>query len=633
MARITLGGLQSGMDTDAILEKLLDIESKRVKTEESKKKAVQDRQAAWGEIKTSLTTLRSKLDSIRFAGAFRTRKATVSDVDAAAVTVAAGTTLTTHKLSVSKLAQSHAITSRSDFASADVALGAAAAGAFTISVGGVGKTVTVSATDTLNTLKENIRAQAGSAVTAEVIKVQDPVTFADRYRLVLTSKTSGAAGAITLTPDAGTPNVLEQTGLGFHTTGVIAAGSVVTAAQDAEFKLNNVDYKMSSNSVAGVIPGLTIDLKKQTAGDVTITIDRETDTAASSVQAWVDQLNSTLELIKSKTEFNVSTGKGKVLSSDPLARQLQTTLRKMLSNVVTGQDSTLDSLSDVGITTGAYGSADYGKILLDKTKLAEKLVANEDGVATLFGALRKNAALKSQTPAVQVVATSSELADPDKFQPSNAANDIVAADRWNTTGGGWKSGAAPSLATPQYLSVGFGAAKQVDNINLYLPAGVTTDGLKNFSLEYSNDSTDGLTDGSWSTISSVTDNTGTFRTFDFAPVTAKWVRLKVTSTYGDTAAKVLEMQVHEAANAPALSMYKYVNTSLTSVSGPIDTRDSQLGKQVKEIDTRLERMLDQMEQRENRLRQQFSRMEEALARMQSQGSALLAQMGLSSSRR
>ncbi|HYG60011.1 MAG TPA: flagellar filament capping protein FliD [Symbiobacteriaceae bacterium] len=347
---------------------------------------------------------------------------------------------------------------------------------------------------------------------------------------------------------------------------------------------------------------------------------------------WVDQLNSTLGLIKSKTSFDPSTGKGQVLSADPLARQLYTTIRSMLSNVVSGQGSTLDSLSDVGITTGAYGSADYGKVLLDTTKLKEKLNANEDGVASLFGALRKNAALKSQTPTVQVVATSSDPADPGKYQPANAANGIVTADRWDTTGGGWQSNVAPSSGSPQYLAVGFGGTRQVDNISLYLPSGVISDGLKDFSLEYSNDSTDGLTDGTWSTITSVTDNTGTFRTFDFAPVNAKWVRLKVTSTYADSTAKVLEMQVHQAVNAPGLAMFKYVNTSLTSMTGPIDTRNSQLGTQVTEIDGRLERMLDQMERREDRLRQQFSRMEEALAKMQSQGSTLLAQLGMWSSK-
>lgn len=628
MGRITLGGLMSGINTDNLLQKLLDADSLRIKAQDAKKRQISARQAAWSEVRASLTALRSTLDAIRLTSTFRARTASVSNIEAASVTATAGTTLQTHNLSISKLAQSHSIAGKSTFVTADDPVGADAAGSFTIGVGAVTRTITVTATDTLNSLRDNIRAQSGDLVSAEVVKVQDPTTLEDRYRLVLTSKTMGAAGGITLTADPASPNILEQTGLGFTTSGTLT--NVISDAQDSEFTLDGQSYKRPSNVIADVIGGLSITLKSANATTpvtTTITVSQNQDAVANSVQAWVDGLNAALSGLKAKTSYDPQTRKAAVLADDPLARQLLNSMKGMLSNVVAGQPSNLDSLSDVGITTGAYGTADFGKVLLDKAKLTAQLGQNEDGVARLFGALRTNLGLSTTNPAATVTATSYDQTDPTKYRPENAFNDIVAADRWGTAGGGWKSADAPTPAAPQYLTLNMGSIRSVDNVTLFLPANVTTTGLRNFELQYSTDSTDGLTDGTWTKIDGVTDNVSTYKSFDFQAVQAKWVRLKITDTYGTSEpAKVLEMQVHESTNAPGLAMYKYVNTSLTSTTGTIAARDGALNRQVKDIDSRLERMLNQMSKREDLLRKQFARMEATLARFQAQGSAMLGQI-------
>jgi len=635
VGRITLGGLISGVSTDDILQKLLDAESVRIKTQESKKAQISSKQTAWSEVRTSLTALRSKLDALRLVSTFRARTANLSNLDAASVTVSAGATLQTHNLSISKLALSHSIAGKATYVTVNDPVGVDAAGTFTIGVGATTRTVTVTATDTLNSLRDNIKAQAGDLVAAEVVKVQDPSTLADRYELVLTSKTLGAKGGITLTADAASPNILEQTGLGFTTGGTLT--TVLSAAQDSDFTLNGQSYKMPTNVIADVIPGLSITLKSANATTpvtTAITVGQNQDAVADSVQAWVDALNATLGGLKAKTSYDPATRKAAVLAGEPLARQLLNTIKGMLSNVVTGQPSSLDSLSDVGITTGTYGTADYGKVLLDRSKLKAKIGEDEDGVARLFGALRTNLGLSTANPLATVTATSYDLSDATKYRPENAFNDIVAADRWGTAGGGWKSAAAPTPAAPQYLTLNLGSTRSVDNVTLFLPANVTTDGLKNFEIQYSTDSTDGLTDGTWTKIEAVTDNVSTYKSSDFQAVQAKWVRVKITDTYGVAEpAKVLEMQVHESANAPGLAMYRFVNASLTSTTGTIASRDEALNRQIKGIDSLLDRMLDQLNKREDRLRKQFAQMEGMLARLQSQGNAMISQISNLTTRR
>ncbi len=606
--RLSLGGLISGVSTEDLIARIMEAERFRVTREEMKKMQLEEQQAAWREIKSSLESLRSSLDTIRFASFFRSRKAALTDETVAEVTVTAGVTLTTHTLTVNTLAQAHVVAGNSDQTDANAALGVT--GTLTIN----GKSITLVGTDTLNSIRDKINTTAGIGVTADVVKVQ--VSGQDRYRLVLTAEKQGTANAITI------DNTTAAQSLGFvDGTGTLI--NEVAAARDATFTLDGIAYTQPDNVVDDVIPGLSITLKKDGGAQTNITVEQDTDAMAKGIEDWAEQLNKTLELITEYTKYDEETKTAGLLQGDSLARRIQTNLRSMLSTVVSGLPSDLNQLSHVGVTTGAWGTDDYGKVLVDTAKLKEKLLEDPDGVARLFGALRTNVALQTNGATATASSTAPDTAT-NAYDPNDVINGDIDSDRFGTAGGGWESEFVPSDASPEYIDITFNGTKTIDQIRLYLPDNATysmaASGLRNYRLLYKD------TSGTWQEIEAVTDNTTAFKTFDFEAVQAQAVRLEVTATWGtNNPARVTEIEVHEVTNAPVPTMYGYLDSTL-DYTGAVETRDDAYDDRIKEIDSRIERLNDYLERREEILRRQFARMEEAVARMQQQGAFLAMQM-------
>lgn|GEM_PF-3403161 len=794
MGNLSLGGLVSGVNTDGIIQKLLDLENSRVMKQEARKAELETKRNVWREVRSSLSALRSKVDAIRFSSAFRARKATLSDDSVATVTAATGASLTAHTLSVSQLATAQVVAGTLRNKPTDP-LGVE--GPLQLN----GKAIAVVASDNLYSLRDKINHTVGINASADVVQVMDGANI--RYRLVLTSKATGVAGALqmpgvassdpgkvgaagtsasgtwtvtvaklaqsvelesdgvdegvsysgsftittdtaaykidataganvhtlksminsvqsevtadtytdvtgthlrltavapgkgfSLTGDSGilkdigimgndgrlkhettpgqnaeytingipytsTSNVIDglvdhpglNLQLGSVTTGPVTVksglaqaigliagdGSVMTELvppKNAVFKLNGVSYEKPTNTITDVVPSLTITLKKAgnpsavppTTADTTITLTSDGDKVAGLVQDWVNALNSTMELLRRNTNYDADTKQAGILQGDALARSLQTSLRSALSNVVPGLPADLRQMSDIGITTGAYGTDDYGKILFDPTKFKSKLEADADGVARVFGSLRKNVALTGNGGLATSSSVGFDPGDPTKvFAAADAFNGETAGARFGSAGGGWQSGGVPdpnaSPPTEEWLAVGFAEAT-IDQIQLYLPDTdeyKVSDGIKDYKLQYRKP------DNSWETISTVTDNSSSVKILDFASVSTTAIRLLVTATYNGKPARVTELQVHQYNSGAALDAYRTVNMALQA-DGTLDMRDEGLSTQISAADKQIKRMSDSLVEREKRLREQFARMEAALSKLQSQGNALAGQL-------
>lgn len=388
MGNLTLGGLVSGMNTDDVISKILQAESVGKNLQTQKKAAVQAKQDAWTAIRTSLQTLRSKLDAIRFSSNFRYRSATIEDSSIATVSAASGTTLGDHTLTVKQLATADKLwTTMSVADPAKTAVGVS--GTLNIKVANGTQTfpITVLAGDTLNSLKDKIN-KAGAGVAADVVKVTNGAAVS--YQLTLTSKTLGADGKITLTetPDTGVTTVLGDTGLQFSKSGVWNE----TTPSNALFSLDGKDYNMSTNTISDAIPGLTINLKKpQTGTDplppIGISIGIDPSGTVKAVQDWAGAVNDLLGQIKTQTAYNSDSTKSGPLSGDFLARTIEQKVRGMLTSLNGALPSTMNNLSQAGVTTGKWGTDDFGKVIVDADKLTAALQADPDSVARVFGAL------------------------------------------------------------------------------------------------------------------------------------------------------------------------------------------------------------------------------------------------------
>lgn len=377
---ISFGGLVSGLDSESLIEALMEVERKRVYTQEDKQAALEKKQTAWRNIRTSLTTIQSKMDVLRTPAIFQSRKVTLSDESVASITAASGAAQTSYTLEVVQLAQSHVITQGTGpyLSSTDQLnwVGAFQVGNDTSNL----KTVTVEATDTLGTLAAKINKQA-SGVTAHVVTVSDT-----EYRLVLTSSKSGEAHQITLQgeqagegADPAQGSLLEGL-LGLQGTRM----KTLSAGQDAIIKLNEQTYQSATNAFDNILPGITITAKKPSTGVVSATVTNDTDKVVQAVKDWVSAVNSLQDQLKSLTSYDSEKKTSGVLNGESLVRSMQHYLRKPFSTAVEGLPEGMNLLSHVGISYGAYGSSDYGKIVVDEQKLTEVLVRDPEGAAKLF---------------------------------------------------------------------------------------------------------------------------------------------------------------------------------------------------------------------------------------------------------
>jgi flagellar capping protein FliD len=787
MSNLGLGGLISGVNTDGIIQKLLDIENRRIDLESNKKAQTQAKQSAWSQVRSSLSALRSSLDSIRFPSLYRSRKATLTDDSVASVSASTGATATLHTLKVSNLAVAQ-VTGTTQWNSPTEQVGATYAGAMQIN----GKGIQVEATDSLYSIRDKINGLTGANATADVIQVvdqgltkyrlvltatktgtdgaqqmpalasSDPTTVAasgtmtgssakvtvqqlalykqiqspsvtdtqtftgsftirtntkaytidvsdgatlgtiasrikkavgtdldvlpttangqtqitlalpagatEPVGLAVTNDTGGIAAALGLTsPDMSAANVAQQaivtvenqtitsdsntvvdpaglTGLTL-TLNNTSGGATVTvssgvasrfgfndivSAQNALFSLDGVQYEKSSNVVSDILPGLTITLKKGGAtttnpaatADTTVTVSSDNDKVVSAVQGWVSALNNSIGLLADLTKYDSDSKKAGALQGDGLVRSLQTSLRSLMSTVANELPQGFRQLSDIGVTTGAFGTADYGKVLIDSDKLQSRLSEDSDGVARLLGALRKNVALGAGGATTAFSTT--DTSDPTKvFSAADVINGMTDGSRFGSAGGGWQS---DPLDPAPWLEVVFPQEVAIDELHLYLPD--TTDypaseGLKDFTIRWRT-ATGAYEDND--PLADVKGNLTAANTYQFTPRTVKAIRLDVTATNGGKPARVLELSANQVTRGMASDMYRFVNLSL-GADGTLETRDNTYAHQIADADERIKRMSSQLEEHEKSLRAQFARMEAALAKMQSQGNALLGQMG------
>lgn len=241
-----------------------------------------------------------------------------------------------------------------------------------------GVTISFKETESLNAVISRINA-ASAGVVASYDSVLD--------RLQLTATQTG--GSLISLEDV--------TGNFLVATDVLAATQ--TQGQNALYSIDTVNggqqLSSSSNTITGVVPGVTLELKGTSASAVTVTVSQDTAATVKDVKSFVDQYNAMTDLIRTYTAYDASTKQAGILLGDSTVKAIQNTLQTLVMGTGVGLSSSLRSLSDVGLTTGAVGSAlGATKLLvLDETKFTTALRNNPDGMTALFAGFSSSAAL------------------------------------------------------------------------------------------------------------------------------------------------------------------------------------------------------------------------------------------------
>ncbi|MGE5589450.1 MAG: flagellar filament capping protein FliD [Bacillota bacterium] len=222
----SIGGLASGIDTESMIQKLMEIEARPLQLLQQKKTDLTSLQGTWRDVNSRLANLQARARDLTKAYLFNAKAATSSDEEIATAVASTSVPSGVYNLSITRLAQAHSIGSKI-YSSASQQLNLS--GTFSLN----GKSIQVLTTDTLNSLANKINNTSGTGVTASVMTISG-----SEYRLVLTSNSTGQNSAINFnTVTSSDPAVTVTTdpavAAGTHTIQVTAlatgASSVSTA--------------------------------------------------------------------------------------------------------------------------------------------------------------------------------------------------------------------------------------------------------------------------------------------------------------------------------------------------------------------------------------------------------------------
>ncbi|GAB6068694.1 hypothetical protein JCM13664_20150 [Methylothermus subterraneus] len=391
MASITSLGIGSGLNIQDLVGKLIEAEKAPTQTRINRQRDdIQARLSAFGQIKSDLASLREALTNLKSPLFWQRRQAVSSSESILTATAGAVAREGNYQIQVNRLAQSQAVATGA-FASVDEVVGT---GTLTIRFGSwsydgsgnpqtftadpqaVSQTLTIDASNhTLSGIRDAIN-RAGIGVRASI------VNDGSGYRLVLSSTETGAKRALEISVSDGNPT--DNQGLSRLAFNASAFNlSETRKAQDAELVVDGLTVTSASNLVAGVIDGVSLNLKSASPGTpVNLSVGMDAKAIGDALQKFVDAYNQLKGHVAELTAFNEDNGKPNgVLLGDGTLRSIDNQLKRMLGQVVPGLESAgIRSLVDVGLEFDRQS----GKLSLDTDKFQTLVRTQPQALQALF---------------------------------------------------------------------------------------------------------------------------------------------------------------------------------------------------------------------------------------------------------
>lgn len=376
-------GVGSGLPLASLYANLETAENTKLTAISNQKTTYTAQLSAYGKLQSALTNLQTATAAL---GKTATWNATsVSSTNTAfSATTASESTVGSYTVNVDQVAKAQVLMS-SSMASDTTKLGGTTTDGtrtLTITQPGTKEPLTIKLSDSDTSLKGIASAinKAGGNVSATVLKAED-----GDYRLLLTSKSTGTDGDMTVTVTG--DDTLQQL-IGRDSSS--SALNVQTPSQNARVSINGVMVERSSNTISDALTGVTLTLKQKSTADETLNVTRATDATSKAVNDWVSAYNSLQSTIASVTKYvavdsgadNQSASNGALLG-DSTVRTVQSQLRSQLTTVQSGAYAIM---AQFGITqdpkVGSDGST--GNLKVDSTKLTEALTKNPEAVQAYF---------------------------------------------------------------------------------------------------------------------------------------------------------------------------------------------------------------------------------------------------------
>jgi flagellar hook-associated protein 2 len=269
----------------------------------------------------------------------------------------------------------------SGFSDQDTTAVTTAAATFNYTYGGKAVSVAVDANTTLTALAGLINNDANNpGITASIIN--DGMGLPTSYKLVLTGKASGAQNQVTAVSNT-------FSGSSFGNGGTVGSGfSVSQLATNSMTKVDGYPadattyLQRSTNSVTGMIPGVSLSLHD--AGTSVITVSTDLSAVQGKIEALVNAVNYVQSFIREETKYDATQKTAGILignyAYNLIKTEVDTSLNDPISGLVDGTD-TYTTLAQIGIHTDPDND---GVWTIDSTTLATALNSDADAVANLF---------------------------------------------------------------------------------------------------------------------------------------------------------------------------------------------------------------------------------------------------------
>jgi flagellar hook-associated protein 2 len=364
------GGLSSGLDTNTIVDKLVQIQSQPITNLQTQEKGLNAQISTLGTLISKLSDFATAAKSLSGGGVLASKVSSTNT----SFTAVAGTSAVagTYSVQVGQLATAAKWRSAAFTSSA----AGVAAGTLRLTVNGKSyppadqAPLTITDGMSLADLAGAIRG-LGAPVSVSILQ------GADGSYLSVTNRDTGYDP--TLPNGAADALHLDFTATGSSTYQAPGFAQIANgAAQNATFSVDGLDFVRQSNVVSDALPGVTLTLKTGNAAAEDVVLSTDTAGTKANLQKFVDAYNAVMSLVQSQLNVKKDTDRQSTLAGNAAVRSLQAKLQSVVIASVPGLTD-VHTLADVGVKTNKDGS-----LSIDDTTFQSALSRDPNAVNTLF---------------------------------------------------------------------------------------------------------------------------------------------------------------------------------------------------------------------------------------------------------
>lgn len=416
--RMRFGGLASGVDTQSMVQQLMQVERLRMNRFVKQEKRTEWRQEAIHNVNRQMANfvldMRKGfgLNQVSYSGQFRAtsvnqfdwvKAASSSDETVVTARATAGAMSGTHTVEVEKLATSATAMSVN---LQDVVLSEGEGKLLSEEDGRVFSEAAIAA-------KETITFKVGDNEQTFTIGV-DGNNVSDLVRFMNNTASSDGKVAVNAAYDLDVGSIMvnsRQTGEGqIFSFGGSIGGTIFEAAnvkpgENAVVYFNGQKIEKATNNFD--VFGISLGLKRADVGEIhSITVSTDVDSVVDKIKEFVENYNSMLDSLNGKltetfykdyepltneekeamsdrdVELWEERSKSGLLRNDETITRMMQQMRSGLYAQVEGATGSYNQITQIGITTGNF--RDGGKLVIDEEKLRAAISNDVDGVMSLM---------------------------------------------------------------------------------------------------------------------------------------------------------------------------------------------------------------------------------------------------------